>query len=104
MSAAGSGAPGARNLVAGALAWVAAEGIEGVRYGEVIDNVASPMVLGPKCIHVLADGRQLFCQCVKEAKMDEFNNRGAACDGRIIPRTMNSLGCPEVPLLGWKLQ
>lgn len=36
------GAPGARNLAAGVLSCVAAEGLDGVRYGEVIDGVNAP--------------------------------------------------------------
>ena len=108
------GAPGARNLAAGVLSWVAAEGLDGVRYGEVIDGVNAPLVLGSKHVHTMADGRQIFCICINESKMEEFNNRGAFCDGRILARKMNTLGCPEVPLsevvaaskeydLGWKI-
>jgi hypothetical protein len=65
-------------------------------------------------VHTMADGRQIFCICINGSKMEEFNNRGAFCDGRILARKMNTLGCPEVPLsevvaaskeydLGWKI-
>lgn len=107
-------APGACNLVPGVLYWVAAESIEGIRYGEVVDGVGAPLVIGSKIVHTLHDGRQLFCECINESKTLEFNNRPSRCDGRVLSRKMNPLGTPEVPLgesvaqskeydLGWKL-
>lgn len=106
--------PGARNLSAGVLYWLAAESIEGIRYGEIIDGIGAPLVLGSKIVHTLPDGRNLFCVCVNDSMVLDFNNRPSGCDGRILPRKMNSLGTPEVPLgdavaasrdydLGWKL-
>lgn len=106
--------PGVTGLTAGVLVWVAAEAIEGVQYGDVIDNVVAPMVLDGKTVHQLPDGRPLFCMCVNDSRAETFNNRPSLCDGRLLPRKMNSLGSPEMTLteavtgakefdLGWKL-
>lgn len=44
------------------------EGIEGVRYGKVIEGVAPPKVLDAKTVHPMADGRQLFCCCINDSR------------------------------------
>lgn len=106
--------PGASNLTPGVATWVAAEAIDGVRYGQVIDGVLAQAVIGAKTVHTMADGRSLFCMCVTDVSADDFNNRIAACDGRINRRKLNALGTPEVPLsdavsaskqfdMGWKM-
>lgn len=108
-------APGARDLAPGVPTWVAAESIEGIRYGEVIDGVGVAATRDAKTVHTLPDGRSLFCMCIVEAGLEDFNNRPSLCDGRLIPRKKNALGTPEVPLadataaskeldLGWKLK
>lgn len=47
--------PGAADLVGGVLYWVAAECIDGYRYGQVVDSVADAKTLGAKTVHRLAD-------------------------------------------------
>lgn len=69
-----------------------------------------------KTVHTVADGRALFCMCIGvNTGCLEFNNRAALRDGRIVPRRLNSLGSPELPLgeiaalakefdMGWQLK
>lgn len=110
----GSSGPGACNLTAGVPTWVSAESIDGVRYGQCVEGVVAPAVLGSKTVHTLGNGATLFCMCINDTMVDDFNNRAAGCDARLLRRRKNALGAPETPLadavsaskqheMGWKL-
>ena len=71
-------------------------------------------LLGTRSFMSLANGKKVFCVCVGEKTVDDFNNRPAMCDGRILARKKNALGLPEMTLndvsaqskqyeLGWKI-
>ncbi len=106
--------PGACDIRGEDGVWVFAETLDGCRYGDKVQGVAIPPVVGEKIVHTLPNGRKVFCICINEKGVEEFNNRPALCDGRILPRKNNSLGVPEMTLadaaakskqfdLGWKV-
>ena len=63
--------PGARDIVG--TVWVAAESVGAVSYGDVIQGVVAPAVLGGKTVHNLADGKSVFCECINADMVEEFN-------------------------------
>ena len=93
-----SRAPGAANLAPGVLTWVAAEGIDGYKFGDSVEGVTAPLALGAKTVHTLGDGRSLFCICINDATAEEFNCRAVQCDGRLARRKINALGTPEISI------
>ena len=106
--------PGASGLVPGVATWVAAEAVEDIRFGAVLDNVMLPAVVREKTVHTLPSGKKVFAMCINDGMITEFNNRASACDGRIQPRKMNPMGRPELALaeavavctehdLGWEV-
>lgn len=107
-------APGAVDVAGDQGVWVYAESDCGVVFGDRAQGVQDAPVIGDKIIHVLANGKKVFCICVGEKTVDDFNNRPAMCDGRILARKKNALGLPEMTLndvsaqskqyeLGWKI-
>lgn len=109
---AGEFGPGARDIVG--TVWVAAESVGAISYGDVIQGVVAPAVLGSKTVHNLADGKSIFCECINADMIEDFNGRPARCDSRILIRKKNALGSPERPLaelvaemkefpMGWSL-
>lgn len=106
--------PGAGQVAAGSLVWVAAEAAHGKRYGGHMDEVADAMVRHAKTVHSIGDGKTIFCVCIGAEDVEEFNNRPSLCDGRVVSRKQNALGSPEITLveavskavqfeMGWKL-
>lgn len=106
--------PGALDIRGEDGVWVFAESSEGCRYGDRVQGVVSPPVVGEKIVHTMPNGRKVFCICINEKGVEDFNGRPALCDGRILPRKNNSLGVPEMSLsdaaarskqydLGWKV-
>lgn len=53
-------APGARDLP-DRLVWVAAETVGSVRFGEMMQGIAAPLVKGSKVVHTMPDGQTVFC-------------------------------------------
>ena len=70
-----SRAPGAAKLAPGVLTWVAAEGIDGYKFGDSVEGVTAPLGLGANTVHTLRDSRSLFCICINDATAQEFNCR-----------------------------
>lgn len=106
--------PGAVQVTAGSLVWVAAESAHGKRYGELIDGVSAELVRHAKTVHSIGDGKTIFCVCIVPDDVEEFNHRPSLCDGRVVSRKQNALGSPEITLveavskavqfeMGWKL-
>ena len=106
--------PGALDIRGEDGVWVFAESSEGYRYGDRVQGVVSPPVVGEKIVHTMPNGRKVLCICINEKGVEDFNGRPALCDGRILPRKNNSLGVPEMSLsdaaarskqydLGWKV-
>ena len=90
--------PGAVQVAAGSLVWVAAESAHGKRYGEQIDGVSAELVRHGKTVHFIGDGKTIFCVCIGPDDVEEFNNRPSLCDGRVVSRKQNALGSPEITL------
>ena len=97
-AAAGASGPGAGDLSGQGLVWVAAESTGGFVYGEPVVGVAAAQADGARTVHTLGDGSQIFCMCISEGGVVNFNNRPSACDRRILEVRFNALGSPERPL------
>ena len=90
--------PGIKSVGIGALIWVAAETLGVIKYGDVVPGVAAAAVAGAKCVHTTADGQSLFCMCVGQSLVEDFNGRPSMCDPRIVKVRNNAVGTPERPL------
>ena len=80
---------------AGTLRWLAAEAFEGVKYGQEISGVGSPLVKGSKAIHTLAGGKVIFIECVDGGELQTFLNKPSRCDPRVLPLEFNAMQQPE---------
>ena len=87
--------PRASGISGNAGVWVAAESAHGYMYGQGVDGVTAPVVVGSKHVHNTAEGDPLFVMCINEGMVSSFNDRLALCDGRICARKKNILGAPE---------
>ena len=50
---------------ADALYWLAAESVEGLRFGDAVGNVGVAATEGAKAVHTLPSGLSVFVQCVR---------------------------------------
>lgn len=98
VAAARTSGPGAGDLSGQGLVWVAAETAGGFVYGEPVVGVVAALADGARTVHTLGDGSQIFCMCIGEGGVADFNNRPSACDRRILEVRFNALGSPERPL------
>lgn len=80
---------------AGTLRWLAAEAIDGVKYGQEISGVANALVKGSKAVHTIAGGRAVFVECVDGGELQAFLNKPSRCDPRILPLEFNAMQQPE---------
>lgn len=87
------GAPAVEH-VAGVLKWLAAEACGGFSYAQEVPGVTAATVRGGKFVHN-QDGRQIFVECVDGADLQQFLQRPALGDSRVLVQEMNSLGQPE---------
>ena len=78
--------------------WVAAESVGSVKYGQVMSQVNAAAVVGAKTVHTMADNTTVFCMCIDQTTVDDFNGRPSKCDSRIVPVKLNALKTPERPL------
>ena len=69
---------------AGSVKWLAAESIEGIRYGQEVGAVVAPLVKGGKSVHTLGGGGSIFVECVDGADVHSFTQKPAACDIRVF--------------------
>eukprot|EP00435_Cladocopium_sp_Y103_P029330 s787_g7.t1 len=90
--------PGARGLSHGVHVWVAAESSGIVKFGDPVPGVTVAPSANAKTVHTLADGSQIFCQCISLAEMEEFNAKPVKMDSRLNKVKLNPLGSPERPL------
>ena len=79
LAEAGSGGAGVHQLTPGVPTWVAAEAAGGFFFGQVVDGVQSPAVLGSKCVHVTAEGQSVFCMCISDATKKMISMPGLPC-------------------------
>ena len=86
------------NFVAGTVYWVAAEKIGEVKYGEVVTGVPGVAVKGGKAVHTLADGSQIFVECIDGADRGEFMRRPTKDDSRVFFQDLDALGKPDCSL------
>lgn len=96
--------PGAVQVTAGSLVWVAAESAHGKRYGEQIDGVSAELVRHAKTVHSIGDGKTIFCVCIVPDDVEEFNNRPSLCDGRVVSRKQNAFNSLGVELMFRRVQ
>ena len=82
----------------GSLYWVAAESGGGMKFGDLVVGVVAPAVKGSKSVHVLADGTNLFVECIDGGDRSSFLQRPATLDHRIVPQEIDALGKPECSL------
>lgn len=80
---------------AGVLKWLAAESIEGRKFGEEVIEVVVARVKGSKHVQDLGGGRFIFCECVDGAELETFLQKPGKCDRRLIVQKKNNLGQPE---------
>ena len=85
-------------FVAGTLSWVAAETVGDVTFGDAVQGVGAMLVKGAKHVHQLADGRQIFVECIDGGERVHFLQKPAMCDDRIVPREVDALGKPDCSL------
>lgn len=71
--------PGARDIHGEQGVWVFAETDGECRYGGLAAGVQDAPVVGDKTIHVLPNGKKVFCMCVNEKTVEEFNNKPSGC-------------------------
>ena len=79
----------------GVLQWLAAEACGGYNYGDVVSGVGVAPRDGARAVHALADGTEIFVQCVDGGKLAEFFAKPSACDPRILGVHYNPVGTPE---------
>lgn len=80
---------------AGVLKWLAAESLEGRKFGEEVIEVVVARVKGNKHVQDLGGGRFIFCECVHGAELETFLQKPGKCDRRLIVQKKNNLGQPE---------
>lgn len=69
-----------------------------MKFGDVVPGVNVAPSPNAKVVHTLADGSQIFCQCISLAEMEELNAKPVKMDSRLNKIRMNALGSPERPL------
>lgn len=79
-------APGAGEVASGA--------VRSVRFGEMLQGMVGPAVLGSK-----TDGQTIFCERVNGHDAEKFNSKPSLCDAVILPAKLNAT--PSVPCQKW---
>ena len=69
-----------------------------MKFGDLVVGVVAPAVKGSKSVHVLADGTNLFVECIDGGDRSSFLQRPATLDHRIVPQEIDALGKPECSL------
>ena len=82
-------------FAAGTLKWVAAECAHGWRFGQEIPEVTAAAVRGAKSVHDLGNNQNIFVECLDGADIEQFKQKPANCDPRILPVSYNAMGHPE---------
>ena len=82
----------------GTLYWLAAEQTGDYKFGDEVRGVAAVAVKGAKAVHLLADGRSIFVECVDGGDRNKFCQRRATWDPRLLPQELDALGHPDCSL------